>query len=282
MGVRTGKRPAPDGPGAVRRSLGRRLRALREASGKTPADVAATKLASRDKLWRIEKGKSPVKQADVRALCWLYGASPEDANTLAELALKTEMEGFWEDYSDVMPPRFGVYVELEAAASHIFTYDPELIHGLLQAPAYHRAVFEFEPYPSADSVDRQVELRAERQRAAFDRGPPLIITAILGEGAITRDVGGPAVMREQRRRLLELSAQANVQVLVLPWNSGAHAAMKGAFTVVSFDEDDDPDVVYLETLAGGRYVEQAAMIQKYRETFELVRNQSLTIEEYLK
>ena len=61
-------------------------------------------------------------------------------------------------------------------------------------------------------------------------------------------------MCEQRNRLLELSLQENVQVLVLPWESGAHAAMKGAFTVVSFDEDDDPDVVYLETLAGGRYV----------------------------
>ena len=58
--------------------------------------------------------------------------------------------------------------------------------------------------------------------------------------------------------------------------------MKGAFTILGFDSPDDPDVVYVETLAGGRYVEQADMLARYRRNLEKVQSQSVTIEEYLK
>ena len=166
----------------VRRSLGRQLRALRDAAGKTSADVNASGIASKTKLQRIEAGNGPIKTADARALCWLYGASPAVTEKLAELALNTTAEGWWEDYGDVMPRWFGLYVELEAAASSISTYDPELIHGLLQTPAYHLAVFEADADLAAHSAEREVELRVERQRAAYDRTPPLRITAVLGEG----------------------------------------------------------------------------------------------------
>jgi transcriptional regulator with XRE-family HTH domain len=53
----------------VRRELGRRLRQLRHAAGKTEADVEQANLASRVKLWRIETGKVRVKVGDVRGLC---------------------------------------------------------------------------------------------------------------------------------------------------------------------------------------------------------------------
>jgi transcriptional regulator with XRE-family HTH domain len=59
-----------EGPTLVRRQLGRRLRALREAARKTAADVEY--VASRSKLWRIEEGKSPVRVADARELARIY------------------------------------------------------------------------------------------------------------------------------------------------------------------------------------------------------------------
>jgi transcriptional regulator with XRE-family HTH domain len=262
----------------VRRSLGRRLKALRLAAGKTQADVAP--VASIAKLKRIEAGQVAQRMADVRTLCFMYHADEVTTEQLVEMTLITE-NGWWEDYSDLMPSGFRMYVELEAAATSITTWDSELIHGLLQTPAYHRAVFEAEAWPSPDAGERQVQLRAERQRAAFDRTPPLRLYAVIGAGALARQVGSEKVMAEQRQHLLELSRRPHVELYVLPWQAGAHAAMKGAFTVLGFDNPDDPDVVYLETVAGGRYIEQPDMLTRYRQDFDRVRDQSVPFEEYL-
>jgi hypothetical protein len=265
----------------VRRSLGRRLRVLRAEARKTSADVTAAGIASKAKLARIEAGAGSVKMADVRALCWLYGADQATTDSLAELALNTATEGWWEDYGDVMPAWFALYVELEAAARAVLVYDPELVYGILQTPAYQRAIFETAPGLTPESAERQVRLRSQRQRAAFDRDPPLQITAVLGEGVLARNVGGAEVMAEQVDHLRQLAARSQVEILVLPWASGAHVAMKGGFVVLGFATTDDPDVVYLETYAGGRYIEQGKMVQEYRDMFAAIRKQSIGIEEYL-
>jgi transcriptional regulator with XRE-family HTH domain len=49
------------GSSVTRRQLGRWLRELRKATGKSEADIEAANLASRTKLWRIETGKVSVK-----------------------------------------------------------------------------------------------------------------------------------------------------------------------------------------------------------------------------
>src|SRR5213080_4915254 len=95
------------GSTVVRRQLGRRLRRMRDAAGKTERDVEEAGLASRAKLWRIETGKTAIRIADVRALCWLYGADGPTTDALAALAAGTSARGWWEDYGDVLPDWFG-------------------------------------------------------------------------------------------------------------------------------------------------------------------------------
>src|SRR5690349_10089303 len=97
------------GSTVIRRQLGRRLRRLRDAAGKTERDVEQAGIASRAKLWRIENGKTPIKMADVRALCWLYGADQPTTDALANLALATDTQGWWEDIAE-LPDWFGLYV----------------------------------------------------------------------------------------------------------------------------------------------------------------------------
>src|SRR5213082_3300795 len=172
------------GSTVIRRQLGRRLRKLRDAAGKTERDVEEAGLASRTKLWRIEAGKVGVRIADVRTLCWLYGADQATTDALAALATGTATQGWWEDYGDVLPDWFGLYIGLEAAASEIRIYEPELVHGLLQTPAYLRAVYEAVYEASGNPVDevavqRQIKLRHERQQTLTSRTPPLWLTAVL-------------------------------------------------------------------------------------------------------
>jgi transcriptional regulator with XRE-family HTH domain len=268
------------GQRVVRRTLGRRLTRLRIASGKSRREVAEAKLGvSEPTLHRIETGKVPVTVANVRALCWLYGVDESITNALAELALGTSQEEWW-DASPVIPDWFKLYVGLEASSSRIQSYDGEVVPGELQTEQYARAIFGAEQPADAEAAERQVKLRVQRQKALFSRIPTTRLVTVLGEGALTRPVGGPAVLKAQIEHLRSLSQRDNVEIRVLPWSVGAHAAMAGAFRILDFDDPEDPDVVYLESHVGALYLEEAAEVDEYRRIFELVRNKAVPVQDY--
>jgi transcriptional regulator with XRE-family HTH domain len=268
------------GQRVVRRALGRRLTRLRIASGKSRREVAEAKLGiSEPTLHRIETGKVPVTVANVRALCWLYGADESITNALAELALGTSQVEWW-DANPVVPDWFKLYVGLEASASRIFSYDGEVVPGELQTEQYARAVFGSEQPVDEEAAQRQVKLRLQRQKTLFDRQPPLRLVTVLGEGALTRPVGGEAVLKAQIEHLRAVSRRDNIEIRVLPWSVGAHAAMAGAFRILDFDDPEDPDVVYLESHVGALYLEETAQVEEYRRIFDLIRKDAIPVEDY--
>jgi transcriptional regulator with XRE-family HTH domain len=273
--------PTP-GSTVVRRQLGVRLRRLREAAGKTDRDVQEASLASRTKLWRIETGQAPAKVADVRALCWLYGADQPTTDALARLALATTSQGWWEDYSDLYPFGFSLYLGLESTAAEIRTYHSEVVHGLLQTPDYMRALYwGFNPEGSEAAADRMVELRLQRQLVLTGRTPPPRLTALLGAGALARRVGGPRIMADQEAHLRDLATLDHIDIRVIPWEAGAHAAIHlGPIVIFDLPDPDDPSVVYIEARTGARYMEKPAELTEYRRIYNLVYQKSVPIEEY--
>lgn len=266
----------------VRRQLGRRLRRLRFAAGRAEKEVEKDLKISRTKLWRIETGQVPVKVNDVRAMCWFYGVDGDLADALLNLSLGTESDGGWlEDYSDVVPDWFRLYVELEDVATRIRVYEGEVVPGLLQTAEYARHVFRAaQPDDPDKAIERRVTLRMERQEALLKRVPPPRMVFVLSAGVLARQVGGAAVTREQVVRLRQLDERAHVEIRVLPWDSGAHAAMAGGFHIFDFADPEDPDVVYLETQTSGRYLEEKPVLDEYRRVFALVYNQSAPLKEY--
>lgn len=268
------------GQRVVRRALGRRLTRLRIAAGKSRREVAEAKLGiSEPTLHRIETGKVPVTVANVRALCWLYGADASMTDALADLALGTSEEQWW-DANPVIPDWFKLYVGLEASASQICSYDGEVVPGELQTEGYARAVFGGELTTDAEAADRHVRLRMQRQTTLFKRRPAAQLITVLGEGALIRPVGGEAVLRAQIEHLRSTSHKRNVQIRVLPFAVGAHAAMSGAFRIMDFEDPEDPDIVYLESHIGAIYLEEPAEVEEYRRVFDLICKDSVPIEEY--
>jgi transcriptional regulator with XRE-family HTH domain len=268
------------GQRVVRRTLGRRLTRLRTASGKSRREVAEAKLGiSEPTLHRIETGKVPVTVANVRALCWLYGADESITNALAELALGTSQAEWW-DANPVIPDWFKLYVGLEASASRICSYDGEVVPGELQTEQYARAVFGAEQPSEDESAERQVKLRLQRQKTLFARNPAPRLVIVLGEGVLTRPVGGEATLKAQIEHLRSLAQRDTIEIKVLPWSVGAHAAMAGAFRILDFEDAEDPDVVYLESHVGALYLEEAAEVDEYRRIFELIRKEAVPVQEY--
>jgi hypothetical protein len=71
-----------------------------------------------------------------------------------------------------------------------------------------------------------------------------------------------------------------VDVRVLPWSAGAHPATKGAFTLLDFDDPDDPALVFVETHLGARYLETTEQVAEYRRVFGVVHELARRIEEF--
>jgi transcriptional regulator with XRE-family HTH domain len=260
--------------------LGRRLTRLRVASGKSRREVAEEKLGiSEPTLHRIETGKVPVTVANVRALCWLYGADSSVTDALAELALGTSQEEWW-DASPVIPDWFKLYVGLEASASRIYSWEGEVVPGELQTEQYARAVYGAEQPADPEAANRHVKLRMQRQQALFSRVPGPEVVTILGEGVLSRPVGGESVLKGQIEHLRQVSKRDNVDIRVLPFSVGAHAGTAGAFRIMDFDDPEDPDVVYLETHVAAMYLEEPAEVTEYRRLFQLIRNDSIPVSDY--
>lgn len=268
------------GQRVVRRALGRRLTRLRVATGKSRREVAEAKLGvSEPTLHRIETGKVPVTVANVRALCWLYGVDESITDALSDLALGTSQEEWW-DANPVIPDWFKLYVGLEASARRICTYEGEVVPGELQTEQYARAVYGAEQAVDVEAADRHVKLRMQRQAALAARNPRPRLVTVLGEGVLCRQVGSPGVMAGQLEKLREVAEQDNIDVLVLRWSAGAHAAMAGAFRIMDFEDPEDPDVVYLESHLGALYLEEAAEVDEYRRIFTLICEAAVPIADY--
>ena len=218
-------------------------------AGLTGEQVAEPMGWSVAKGYRIEGDKVRILVRDVTRLLNLYQVTGAQADAVLELARQARVKDWWQQYSGAIPEWFQFYVGLEAAASEVHSYDSELVPGIFQTEDYVRAIMSTAPVPDGDDVERQILVRMERQKRLTATDAPNL-WVVLNEAVIRRTVGGAKVMREQLRRLAEISALSHVTVQVLGYDAGAHAAMHGSFKNMQFPDPADTDVVYVEAQTG--------------------------------
>jgi transcriptional regulator with XRE-family HTH domain len=154
--------------------LGAQLRRLREAKRITLEDAGQVIRASGSKMSRLETGRVGFKDRDISDLLTLYGVTDtEQRDAIRSLARDASAQGWWHDYSDILPNWFEAYVGLEEATTGIRAYEIQFVPGLLQTEEYARAVTLLghanEP---ADQIDRRVSLRMARQDLLTGPHPP--------------------------------------------------------------------------------------------------------------
>ncbi|WP_371660629.1 helix-turn-helix domain-containing protein [Streptomyces sp. NBC_00280] len=255
--------------------LGSHLRRLREARGITREAAGYSIRASESKISRMELGRVSFKTRDVEDLLTLYGVNDEaERNALLSLAREANVAGWWHSYSDVLPNWFPTYVGLEGAASLIRAYEVQFVHGLLQTPAYARAVVErgMKGASPAD-IERRVALRMERQKYLLSTGGPEF-HVVLDEAALRRPYGDREVMRGQLQHLIEISERPNVRLQIMPFGFGGHSGESGAFTILSFPESDLSDVIFLEQLTSALYLDKAEDVTQYEKAMKELQQDS--------
>ncbi|HTJ71617.1 MAG TPA: helix-turn-helix transcriptional regulator [Actinospica sp.] len=172
-----------------------------------------------------------------------------------------------------LPSWFRGYVELEAAARRIQTFECQNVPGLLQTEGYARAVLSA---GRPEDIEERVAARISRQRILAEPTAPLL-WAVVDEAVLHRPVGGPDVMREQLKRLVDATTTRQIVLQVLPFRAGAHACMNGALSIVTPAEG--PDVVYVEDAQAGRLFDRPDQVEKYQLRYDLVRAAALSPDE---
>ncbi|RAO33193.1 hypothetical protein ONO86_05001 [Micromonospora noduli] len=256
-----------------RRQLGRALRDLRTEARMTLDGAAEAMQWSRQKMWRIETGLGPVRTLDAKAMCELYGATPDLTGALTALAAETKAKGWWHSYGDAVPDWFELYVGLESAASHLREHDDTLVPGLLQTPGYTRGVYQNRPDMPADELEEVLDVRRRRQEILVRRLPRAPkLEWVLSEAVLLRRVGDSAVMTQQLDRLIERTDLPNVSIRVLPLSAGAHyGALAGAFVMLDFPLVNrvvpDQSVVYSESVTGALYLDRPEEFAVYEKVW---------------
>ncbi|GHE28414.1 XRE family transcriptional regulator [Streptomyces vinaceus] len=262
-------------PTVSRRRLGSELRRLREISGMTTQQVAERLLISQPKISLLENGRRVVKPRDVRDLCGLYGVQDQRrVEHLMQLAGESGQQGWWNSYGDIP---YGAYIGLEAEAAAIRLYEPLVVPGLLQTPAYARAVIAGTiPLITPEKAAARLQVRLRRQDRLRTPGNPLRLWVVLDESVLRRVVGSREVMREQLDHLTHLSAQPHITVQVLPHDVGAHPGVSGQFSLLEFAEAGDVSVVYLERFTSDLYLEKRSDVRLYRDMYAHLQAQALS------
>jgi transcriptional regulator with XRE-family HTH domain len=256
--------PGSGGPTVLRILLGAQLRRLRESKRISLEEAGNVIRASHSKISRLETGRVGFKDRDIADLLTFYGVTDEtERQALRDLAGRANAQGWWHDYSDVLPTWFEAYVGLEEAATQIRAYEVQFVPGLLQTGEYARAVTLLGfPNASEREIDRRVGLRLARQ-AVFTRPNPPNVWVVLDEAVLRRHIGGTEVIKAQIKHLIELSARPNVTIQIVPFTAGGHAAAGGPFSILRFAEYDLPDVVYLEQLTSALYLDKHEVVDSY-------------------
>lgn len=260
-------------PTVRRRRLAARLRELRENANLTIDEVGDRLECSASKISRIETGHVGVTPRDVRDMLEVYGVDDDERDALVQLAREARKKGWWHAYNEVFT---GAFVGLEADASFLHTHQALLIPGLLQTEAYTRAVIRaIRPDIGEADVDLRVRGRLSRQKLLTEEPSPPEYWAVLDQAVVERVVGGPEVMREQLKQLVELASLPHVTLQVVPFSAGAHAGMEAPFLILGFPEQADPDVVFVEYTTAGVYLEQPEDVHRYTLIFDHLRAAAL-------
>ncbi len=255
-------------PTARHRRLMAELSRLRENSGLSRVEVAERIGSTDTTLWRYETGLTRPRPSDVSVLTEVYGVTGEARDSLIQMAREARQRGWWHRHRQALKPGFDSYIGLEAEASVVRTYEPLVVPGLMQTEPYARAIIEATAMTQAPSeVDEKVSVRISRQQLLHGPGDPIQLVALLDEAVLRRQIGSRAVMREQLEHLVDLGKLPNVEIRVIPFSAGAHAAMDGKFCLLSFPEAEDPDLVYLEQATSGLMPEDPEEVRRYTLMF---------------
>jgi transcriptional regulator with XRE-family HTH domain len=207
------------------------LRELRRDTGLSGTEVARRVGTSQRRISDLERGKYTPREDEINMLAELYEARVTTRRQMIRVVRDLSSEP---PKARAMIARHGAYKmqrrirRAEADSARIRSFQPCMVIGTAQTPAYMRAVFSSGGDLAAADLEKAI---AERVARAEILGTERDITLIQAEGALRWQAGSPAVMTEQIDHLAEVSTRPGVRVGVIPWTTAVNSFPRSGFHI---------------------------------------------------
>ncbi|MBW5484403.1 helix-turn-helix domain-containing protein, partial [Streptomyces bambusae] len=248
------------------RMVGAILRTYREAAGLTQRQLAEEVRSSEETIASIEQGR--------RVLL------PDLAERLDRLlktcgALMVAIEHMPE--VDKIPAFAEEYMQREREALTIYSYENQVLPGLLQTDSYAEAVFRSRvPALPDDDVAERTAIRTKRQEI-LHRKDPVELSFIIWEPVLELKLGGSAVHRGQLERLITCSELPGISIQIFPRSHVKHPALDGPFVLL--ETPDHQHLAYTETQRGSHLIRDMDEVSIMQRKYAMLRTEALNPEE---
>ncbi|MFE0414149.1 helix-turn-helix domain-containing protein [Streptomyces tendae] len=247
----------------AREALGRRLREIRKDSGLTARELASRAGWHESKCSRIENGRTPPSDDDLRVYTRYCAAADQTADLIATARnidgayvewRRMERSGLRRAQESVMP--------LWERTRHFRAYSSWLIPGPFQTPAYIKALLMSirDRRALPDDLEAAVGIRVDKQRVLYEGARRFAV--VLEESTLRHLIGGPETMAGQLGHLLSLATLPNVSLGVIPLSTDRTAL----WPVEDFWVFDDSQV-NVELVSAFLTITQPHEVGMYARTF---------------
>ncbi|MET8157046.1 helix-turn-helix transcriptional regulator [Sphaerisporangium sp. NPDC005289] len=181
----------------------------------------------------------------------------------------------WERAPEYIRP----WLDEEAEATALHSWEPVLIPGLLQTEAYAREMFAASPGITGEEVEERLAGRMRRQ-SIFHQNKPPMISIVMDESVLHRSIGGAEVMREQLQLVLEAAERPTVTIQVVPYEAEAHCGLAGGFIIA--ERNGSAYAAYAEGQPFGRTIDDRQVIGQLTARYDAIRAEALPFKQSVK
>jgi transcriptional regulator with XRE-family HTH domain len=258
---------------AERIQIGATLKRMRTEAQVSREAVAENLGCTTTTVGNIEQGRTKVSHGDLAALLEMYGVPEDQADDLRQVNREAHRAvNRIRGGADIQPHQRRA-ADLIRAAHAINFYSPEVFPGMLQHEGYARAVMAPNGH-TTEILETRLRFRLELGEVLTRTHQPLRLWAVVGEAALRKNLGGPTVMRDQLRHVIELCRQQpNVTLQVLPLNTREHELIGATVTIYTFG-GTIPQIASVDTTVGEHFFERDSAVAEAIGKFDDVRTKA--------
>ncbi|WP_328928780.1 helix-turn-helix transcriptional regulator [Streptomyces sp. NBC_00190] len=250
----------------AKQALGQRLREIRKDAGITARELAHRAGWHESKCSRIEHGRTPPSDADIRAWTLHCGAVNQTEDLIATIR---GIEGMYVEWRRL--ERAGLkrvqesVVPLFERTRKFRAYSSWLIPGPLQTAAYTRSLLKATAKRRglAEDVEEAVQVRVARQRVLYEGNHQFAL--LVEESTLRKMIGDGEVMAGQLGHLISVASLPSISLGIIP-----DVADRSAIPPVEDFWIFDDAQVNVELVSAYLTVTQPHEINLYAQTFTML------------
>jgi transcriptional regulator with XRE-family HTH domain len=247
----------------AKEAFGARLREIRKDAGLSGRALAALAGWHFTKISKIESARQGPSDEDIRLWCRFCHADDQVQDLIAS---RRNIDSQYIEWRRALRAGTKRRQELQRRWEHesqlVRIYEPLLIPGVLQTPAYASKIVSTAVsfYEIPDDVEQSVETRLARADALYSGARRFHI--IIGEQALSTRLGSIEILQGQLGRVLEASTLARLRLGIVPTDAVHQVWPIHGFWIF------DQRMVRVETYAAELTVTQPREIGLYEKAFD--------------